>query len=145
VQQQLSVVVGAAAAGQVPAVVAAPVGVRTLALPSVGLVVVPPTSTEALTLRLLPQPAAMPTAVTIVSSAPDVVTATADGGIAAGSQTAQVTLTTLNAGQAVLTFQAGAVQQQLSVVVGAAAAGQVPAVVAAPVGVCLGLPPEACP
>src|SRR5205823_135371 len=108
-----------------------------LPVPSVGLVVVPVASTQALTLRLLTQPADTATPVTITSRDPSVVTATAAGEIAAGSRTAVVTLTTGAAGQGVLTLQAGGEQRQLTAVVGTPTAGQVPPVLPDALAVCI--------
>jgi hypothetical protein len=83
---------------------------------------------------VLPTPAATPTAVFISSSDPAVATATS-GPIAAGSQTATLTITAGQVGTTTLTVRAGTETRVLTVVVGTPASNTIPLISARPVGV----------
>ena len=134
-RQQLTIIVGVPQAGRVPPVLAAPVGLSVLSLAPLGQVVTLPDSMASIFLHLVDSPVGVDTPVSITSTDPTVVTVTGPVIIPAGAQGALVLLTTGSAGEAVLTFQAGATRQQLTIIVGAPQAGRVPPVQAPIVGV----------
>jgi hypothetical protein len=131
----LTVIVGTPPAGSVPPIVAPPVEVTVLRPTSLGQLVAPVSGQQALTVPLLPTPAAVDTPVTVTSSDPAVATVVGTVVVRAGSQTATLTITTGTAGTALLTLRAGTEVRGLTVIVGTPPPGTVPPIVASPVGV----------
>jgi hypothetical protein len=105
-------------------------------LASIGQVATPVATNPHVGLPLLAAPAPNPTPVAITTS--DAAVARVDGPVTipTGSRVADVTITTGTQGVAVLTLEVDGRQLQLTVVVGTPASA--PAVVARPVGVCVG-------
>src|SRR2546426_780614 len=120
--------------GPLRTIFAAPAGVSVLALAPLGTVGSAPQSSASLFVRLVDTPVSAPTPVTITSTQPGVVSVQGSVVIPAGAQGTLVPLTTGSAGEAVLTFRAGSGAQQLRVIVGQPALGQVALRPAAPVG-----------
>ena len=102
----------------------------------------PAGQTRTVDVVLLSTPAQTPTTVLISSSDPAVATATS-GPIAAGSQTATLTITTGQVGTTTLTVRAGGETRTVQVVVGAASPFVVPYLFARPTGVSILSPPSA--
>jgi hypothetical protein len=132
--RQLSIVVGTPAADVLGPIVASPVGVNVLPVPSIGRVVAPQAGHAAFTLPLLPVPAAVATPVSVSSSDASIAAVSGAVIVAAGQQSAIVDVTTGAAGTATLTFLAGAEVRQLTIVVGPPAADDVPFTFAKPAG-----------
>jgi hypothetical protein len=130
----LTVVVGAAQ-GSIPGVSAQPVEFVWLPALSAGRVFTPVTGQMTVNVQLLSAPAATTTTVTATSSDPNIATVSGPVTIAAGSQTATVTLQTGVQGTATITFTAAGESRQLTVIVGTPPANLLPVVSARPVGV----------
>jgi len=133
--RQLTVVVGNPAAGTVAPIMARPVGIAVLPVPSAGRVLTAPAAQSAFMLRLTTTPVATATTVIVSSSNPNVATVTDPVVIAAGTQVASVHVITGIQGTATLTLRAGSEIQELTIVVGTPAAGTVAPVMASSVGV----------
>ena len=133
--RELTVFVGTPPAGRIPPIVAAPVGVVVLAAPSVGQAIIPENSQQALTVRLLSEPATEETPVAVTSSDPAVADVLGQVVIPAGEQVATFEITTGEAGEATLTFRAGMEVRELTVFVGTPPPGRVPPIVAPIVGI----------
>jgi hypothetical protein len=133
----LTVIVGVPPAGSLPPIVAAPVGVVLRPLPSAGQAIIPPGQSATLTLTLLAAPAPGDTPVTVTSSNPAVAEVLDPVTIPAGARTAMFTVTAGTAGTAELILRGGGEGRVLTVIVGVPPAGNLPPIVAAPVGVVL--------
>jgi hypothetical protein len=133
--RQLKVVVGTPAPGTAPVTMAKPIGVVVIAAPSAGRLITSPAAQSTFTLQLLATAAAAATPVTVSTSNASVANVSAPIVIAAGAQSASVTLVTGVAGTATLTFHAGSEVRDLSVTVGTPAPGTEPTIIASPVGV----------
>jgi hypothetical protein len=133
--RQLTVVVGAPAAGTIAPIMAKPVGVVVLPAPKLGRVVTSPTAQSAFMLQLTTTPVAAAATVTVTSSNPNVATVTDPVVIAAGSKVASVRVITGIQGTATLTFRVGSEIRELTIVVGTPAPGTMAPVMANPVGV----------
>jgi hypothetical protein len=136
VVREITVVVGTPPAGFAPPALAAPVGVSVRPLASIGQVVAPVAAASQIGLPLLGAPASNPTPVAIATT--DATVARVDGSVTipSGSAVATFTITTGAQGVATLTLEVGGQQVELTVVVGTPA--RAPAVVARPIGVCVG-------
>jgi len=132
--RQITVIVGTPPAGTLGPIVAAPVGVTLLPVPSAGRVFTSPAGQATFAVVLLSVPAPATTIVTVVTSNVGVATVPNFVQIEAGQRSAAVTVTTGTEGSAVLTFQAGTEVRQLTVVVGPPPAGDAPLTLASPVG-----------
>jgi hypothetical protein len=133
--RQITIVVGAPASDVLGPVVAPPVGVAVMPIPSLGRVVTPQAGRATFTLVLLAAPAAAATPVVVSSSAAAVASVGGSLTIAPGQQSVTVDVLTGGAGTATLTFRAGGELRQLTVVVGTPAAGDTPITFARPAGV----------
>ncbi|MEB2343973.1 MAG: carboxypeptidase regulatory-like domain-containing protein [Deltaproteobacteria bacterium] len=133
--RELRVVIGTPGAGSTPPVVAPPVGIAILPYPSAGDVILPESSTRALTLRVLGTPAAADTELVIASSDPAVASIAGPVVIPAGSTDATFTITTGAAGTAIVMLVAGDDGRELRVTSGAPSPASTPPVVAPPVGI----------
>jgi hypothetical protein len=133
--RQLTVVVGAPGAGDIPITFARPAGVRVLAAPVVGVLFSGSAVQRTLAAPLLAAPRAGNTVVTVSSSDPTVATVSGAVTIAAGQQSATFTVATGLEGVATLTLDAAGEKRQLVVVVGTPPAARIPTIVAPVVGV----------
>ncbi|MBW2388806.1 MAG: Ig-like domain-containing protein [Deltaproteobacteria bacterium] len=143
--RQITVFVGTPPPGRVPAIVAAPVGVAVLAAPSVGQVIMGVSDEQSVDVRLLSGALSVDTPVIITSSDPTVADVLGPVVIVAGELVAPLSITTGAAGEATLTLRVGTTVRQITVFVGTPPPGRMPAIVAAPVGVFVVVPPSAGP
>jgi hypothetical protein len=132
--RSVKVVVGGASPFVVPYVFAKPAGLSVLSPPSAGAVISAAGRQSAIALALLASPAGVQAPVTVTSTNPGVATATATA-ISAGSQTTQVTITTIADGVATIVLRAGSETRVLTVVVGTPAPNMLPLISARSVGV----------
>ncbi|MEQ1868664.1 MAG: Ig-like domain-containing protein [Vicinamibacterales bacterium] len=132
---QVTVIVGNPPAGTEPPILAAPVGVVILVPPSGGRLFTASSALTTFGLTLLSSAAASSTPVAVTSSNPAIATVSGSVTIAAGSRSANVTLSTGTPGTATLTFTAGNESREFTVVVGPPEPGTEPPVLARPVGV----------
>ena len=140
---QLTIVVGTPPSGSVPPILARPAGIVVVPAPSAGRLFTAPAGQATFTVRLLSNPAAANTPVTVSSSDPAIASVLNPGVIAVGSDSVAVTVTTGVQGTATLVFRAGAETREVTVVVGTPAAGTVPPILARPVGIVLLAAPSA--
>jgi len=122
---------GAAAA----AILAPPAGIAVMPAPSAGRLFTAPSGQQTLGVRLLSQPATVDTPVIATSTNPAVVDVVGATPVLTAQQVSQLTLVTGTSGTAVLTIRVGNEVRELTIVVGGAASGQGPAVIAPPIGV----------
>jgi hypothetical protein len=134
--RNLNVTVGATSAAP-PAIVAPPVGLAVAPAPSVGRLIAAMGAQQTFGVRLLAQPAARDVPVVAASTNPQVANPVSASDVLAGQQVSQITIATGTAGTATITLRAGTEVRELTIVVGGTGAGQMPAVVAAPVGVAI--------
>jgi hypothetical protein len=133
--RELTIVVGGTGAGQMPAVVAAPVGVAIQPAPLAGVVISPVGGVAVVGLRLLTAPAASDIVADVTTSNASVATVQGSVLIHAGEQVVQVSIVTANQGVAEVTVKAGAQTVRFAVIAGTPPPGAVPVVVAPIVGV----------
>ena len=137
---QLTLVVGPPF-GDVPPIVAKPVGFVTLNPPTLGKLFVPVAAQSAVNLHLLQGVRPVATPVSVTSSNPSVASVAGAVVVPAGSETASFDLVTGIAGTATLTLRTATDVRLVTVYVGAAPADALPVTVAAPVGVVTLQPP----
>jgi hypothetical protein len=136
----VTVYVGAAPAGAIPLLLAAPVGATISNPPSAGQLVASAGRQIAFTVQLLTTPAIADVPVSVSSDNTGVATATA-ASIHAGSTTTTITVTTVTDGRVTLVLRAGDVIRAITIFVGTPSSGSTPLLFASPVGVSLmGLP-----
>jgi hypothetical protein len=137
----LTVFVGTPPPDRTPLTVAPSAGVAIAAAPTVGQVIVAPATSGTFTVGVLTEPnAGAPLAVSVSSSSPAVATATASP-IGTGQQITTLTVTTGEAGRAVLTLRAGDIVRSVVVFVGTPPPDQTPVLFAPIAGVSvIGLP-----
>ena len=140
---QLTTVVGTPPAGVLGPIFAPSVGAFVMPVRSAGRVVAAQARHVPVTIVLLDAPSAAATPVTVSSSNPAVASVSGPITVAAGQQSITVEVVTGVEGTATLTFRAGDSVRQLTIVVGAPAAGTVPLIVAPPAGVRVLAPPVA--
>jgi hypothetical protein len=131
--RSLTVFVGAPPAGSTPILVAPPVGFAIANPPSVGFIVVPIAQTTTTRVLVLATAAAAATPVSVTSTNPAVASGSA-ANVAAGEQSADVSITPGQPGAATLIIRAGSDVRSLTVYVGAPPAGSTPLLLAPPVG-----------
>jgi hypothetical protein len=119
-------------------------GIAVSQAPTAGHLFTPPARTSTVTVRLLSQPLAgdTPLTVTVTSSNPAVATATATA-IQPGEQTVTLTINALTSGVTVLTVRAGTDVRTITIIVGSPTPGSTPVALGAPVGVATSAPPTA--
>ncbi len=137
---QLTLVIGPPF-GNVPPIVAKPVGFVALTPSTLGSVFAPIAGQSTINVRLLSAAAPANTLVTITSSNPSVASVAGSVSVPAGSQAATFDLTTGVAGIATLTLRTATDVRLLTVIVGPPPASTVPLTVAKPVGVVALQPP----
>ena len=140
---QLTIVVGAPSVGSVPPILARPAGIVVVPAPSAGRLFTAPAGQATFNVRLLSNPAAATTPVTVSSSDAAVASVLNPGVIALGSDSLAVTVSTGVQGTATLVFRAGGETREVTVVVGTPAAGTVPPILARPAGIVLLAAPSA--
>ncbi len=140
---QLTIVVGNAVAGVIAPTLAQPVGVVVIPSATAGRVFAAPTGQSTFRVTLLSEPAATPTLVTVTSSDANVARVNGAITLAAGEQSAEITVITGAAGTATLTFHIGSITRQLTIFVGTPPPEVVPPTVAKPVGIVLLAAPSA--
>lgn len=131
--RELTVIVGTPSAGSVPPIVALPTGIVVQSAPSAGMLIAPGSGQHALTVPVLPTPAAQNTPVTVTSSDPAVATIAGNVSVPAGSQVATLTITMGSPGIAFIRLSAGSEVRELTVIVGTPPDHSVPPVVAPPI------------
>jgi hypothetical protein len=131
---RLTIVVGTADPALVPLTVASPAGVMTIPPPRIGRVFAAPAGQTTFVVTLLSSPAAANTAVTVTSSDAGIANVVGQAFVAAGSRVATVTVAAGTQGTAKLRFLVGNETREMTIVVGTPAAGDVPPIVASPVG-----------
>jgi hypothetical protein len=132
--RSVTINVGGGTPAAIPYLFTKPVGASLLAPPSIGHFLTVANRQASLSLTLLSAPAAVDTPVTIASSNPAVATATS-GPVAAGSQVAQVSITSIADGMTSIVLRAGSDTRLLTIVVGAPTLDRVPLFAERPVGV----------
>src|SRR5207249_4231270 len=111
--------------------------------PSAGVLAAAGSGQQTVTLKLLANPAAANTPVTVETSNAAVASVAGGVAISAGSTVAQLPVTTGTPGVALLTLRAGTEVRGLTVIVGTPPPNSVPPLVASPVGVVVLRPPSA--
>ncbi len=135
--RELRVIVGTPDPGELPPILAPPVGALVLSLPSLGDVIVAPGGTRSVVLRVFDAPVSQATALVVSSSNPAVAAVTQAVVVPAGSTTATLPIDAGAAGEALLVIRpAGDLRtgSELRVVVGTPEAGETPPILAPPVG-----------
>jgi hypothetical protein len=135
VTRAVTVIVGMPPPGSTPFIMAMPVGVSIVPLPSAGEVFAPLGATRTISARVLSAPAAVDTPVSVTSSDPTVVALAAPAIVPAGLQVAELTLTTGAGGRATLIIEAAGARFEIRVVVGSSPTSSSPTVGAPPVGI----------
>jgi hypothetical protein len=135
VGRELRVIVGVPAADRRPLVIAAPLGIAVIPLPSAGDVVLPAGEARTLRLRLLDSPASEALAIQVVSSDPAVADIAGSVFVPAGSTEVELPIETGLAGEATLTLRSGGFGRELHVIVGTPPPARRPAIVAPPLGI----------
>jgi hypothetical protein len=133
------VFVGTPPPNQTPLLLAPSVGVSVIGLPFIGKAFVPVAQAVDLGVLLLAEARAVPTSVTVTSSAPEVVSVTQGTAvIPAGGRVLPLSLTTGASGTARLTFTGPDFTRQFDVVVGSAPVpANTPVIAASPVGLAI--------
>jgi hypothetical protein len=129
------VFVGTPAANATPVLVAKPIGVGVLSLPTIGRAFAPLGAVRTLTLRLFNAPVTSDTPVVVTSSDASVVSVTNGAIVRTGEQVASLQIATGSGGTATLTIEAGGQRHEFTVVVGSDPTPRTtPPILAAPVG-----------
>jgi hypothetical protein len=142
ITQTMTVTVGTPPAGVASPVIAQPSGVTVVPFVSIGSVGSTTTGQHTFGVRLFNAPVSTDVPVAITSSNSAVASVTGGISVAAGQQIATLTISSTAEGVATLTISAAGQVRQLTVLIGAAAASQLPGVVAPGAGVTVSpLPP----
>lgn len=131
----LAVQVGEPAAGAVPPVLAAPVGLLVHAPSSLGRLVLPDAGTRRVLLPFLDEPATVDTPIRVTSSDPAIIDLAAPALVPAGARTLTLDLIAGAQGWAELSLSGAGRSRTLGVRVGLPEPGDVPPILAPPVGV----------